>query len=693
MRNRHHWLTAILLSFILLFGPGYPSLRAASADPDLSIDFTIRDKNGDPVSGFTHGYRVLIQGTTDSGSDLSGDYTLAVSGAADTTVSFSSGSATIEVPAGTVATIRDLPFNSQVKLTVVQRVRSNGNVDAVYEDVTTSDLDSNDSLILDSDKSVHFNVDHESLFKTITIYPKVFEDSWPEDTLFRYKMNFWNEEGLDLSLLSYTIEGDPTVYTPAMVNGRLTIEAMIPVNKKLTIRGLPVSISFGGNNYTTAEQYNIYWNNDYQAVAGGFIAVTDVAAGHESLSSGVIQDKTQGTWTINLFRRSASAAIAKFYAAPAGADPDELYDFKVTLFDTALNRPHTGKVWVTIGSVDLYNSIMHGNFIPSNIPVTEKLVDTDANGSFYLSLKANEVAVLGRLYQDRFYPQDYLTIGTNERVYNNQLSPMLYIPQEGLLPVYTKVTVEELTKDYEAVPGVGKPGGYVQEATSTYATTDVFHYLNARLFDSSLRLSKTVEGENGEFDFTIRLKDVSDTIPDTYSYSGDKQGTLNFAAISSETGTKTAKDGRTSDIEYSIFEATISLKGGESITIDGLPAGCEYEVIEKDPEGYNVESTGSKGTLESGKTSEVSFTNRRITPTPTDTPVSTPTTAATTTSAPPVSSDTTPVPTATETPVPGKVVKTGETSGKAGTYIPVLFLISAVSVGGLFVRKKDEELS
>ena len=476
-----------------------------------------------------------------------------------------------------------------------------------------------------------------------------------------------------------------------MVNGQLTIEAMIPVNKKLTIRGLPVSISFGGNNYTTAEQYNIYWNNDYQAVAGGFIAVTDVAAGHESLSSGVIQDKTQGTWTINLFRRSASAAIAKFYAAPAGADPDELYDFKVTLFDTALNRPHTGKVWVTIGSVNLYNSIMHGNFIPSNIPVTEKLVDTDANGSFYLSLKASEVAVLGRLYQDRFYPQDYLTIGTNERVYNNQLSPMLYIPQEGLLPVYTKVTVEELTKDYEAVPGVGKPGGYVQEATSTFATTDVFHYLNARLFDSSLRLSKTVEGENGEFDFTIRLKDVSDTIPDTYTYSGDKQGTLNFAAISSETGTKTAKDGRTSDIEYSIFEATISLKGGESITIDGLPAGCEYEVIEKDPEGYNVESTGSKGTLESGKTSEVSFTNRRITPTPTDTPVSTPATAATTTSAPPVSSDTTPVPTATETPVPGKVVKTGETSGKAVTNIPVLFLISAVSVGGLFVRKKDEE--
>ena len=64
MRKRHHGLAALLLSFILFFGPGYPILRAASDDPDLSIDITAVDKNGDPVSGYTHGYRVLVSGTT-----------------------------------------------------------------------------------------------------------------------------------------------------------------------------------------------------------------------------------------------------------------------------------------------------------------------------------------------------------------------------------------------------------------------------------------------------------------------------------------------------------------------------------------------------------------------------------------------------------------------------------------------------
>ena len=60
-------------------------------------------------------------------------------------------------------------------------------------------------------------------------------------------------------------------------------------------------------------------------------------------------------------------------------------------------------------------------------------------------------------------------------------------------------------------------------------------------------------------------------------------------------------------------KATFTLKGGESLSIYGIPEGTDYTVAEKDPaeHGYLITSTsGEEGTIGTG-TSSATFTNTR----------------------------------------------------------------------------------
>ena len=108
----------------------------------------------------------------------------------------------------------------------------------------------------------------------------------------------------------------------------------------------------------------------------------------------------------------------------------------------------------------------------------------------------------------------------------------------------------------------------------------------------SLSISKTVGGNDGEilrnFTFKVTLTDENGkTLTGEYEYTGSKKGTI--------------KSGE-----------TISLKHGESITINGLPLDTKYEVIELEAntDRYVTESTNSQGVI-SETNALVSFTNIR----------------------------------------------------------------------------------
>ena len=113
----------------------------------------------------------------------------------------------------------------------------------------------------------------------------------------------------------------------------------------------------------------------------------------------------------------------------------------------------------------------------------------------------------------------------------------------------------------------------------------------------SLSVEKIVKGTGAQtekvFTFTLQLTNTGVTLEGTYP------ATIN----GTDATVSVDADGK----------ATLTLKGGETITINGIPDGTTYEVTETVPtaDGYTVEKTGEKGDIADGTTAEATFTNTR----------------------------------------------------------------------------------
>ena len=114
----------------------------------------------------------------------------------------------------------------------------------------------------------------------------------------------------------------------------------------------------------------------------------------------------------------------------------------------------------------------------------------------------------------------------------------------------------------------------------------------------SLSVEKIVEGTGAQpekvFTFTLQLTHI-----DGVKLEGKYPATIN----GTDTTVAVDADG----------ETTFTLKGGETITIKGIPDGTTYEVTEASytADGYTVEKTGEEGTIADGTTAEATFTNTR----------------------------------------------------------------------------------
>ena len=113
----------------------------------------------------------------------------------------------------------------------------------------------------------------------------------------------------------------------------------------------------------------------------------------------------------------------------------------------------------------------------------------------------------------------------------------------------------------------------------------------------SLSVEKIVKGTGAQtekvFTFTLQLTNTGVTLEGTYP--ADINGTDTHVAVDAS------------------GKATLNLKGGETITINGIPDGTTYEVTETVPtaDGYTVDKTVEKGNITNGTTAEATFTNTR----------------------------------------------------------------------------------
>ena len=120
----------------------------------------------------------------------------------------------------------------------------------------------------------------------------------------------------------------------------------------------------------------------------------------------------------------------------------------------------------------------------------------------------------------------------------------------------------------------------------------IYDFTNVK--KGALTVEKIVQGNRGEtdraFTFTVTLTGESITGVKADSVSGT------FGDMTFENGV-----------------ATFMLKHGESITASGLPAGLNYSVEETNAnaDGYTTSNSGNTGTIPSGDTDKVYFTNTK----------------------------------------------------------------------------------
>jgi hypothetical protein len=156
---------------------------------------------------------------------------------------------------------------------------------------------------------------------------------------------------------------------------------------------------------------------------------------------------------------------------------------------------------------------------------------------------------------------------------------------EGLQ--YTVTEDDYSAEGYKTV-STGETGTIAMDETQTASFTNTRSVYAAPL--GNLVITKTVTGSGADldrkFDFAVTFSDVNGV----YAYKGDgvPDGTI-----------------RSGDV--------IPLAHGQSITIEGLPAGTAYQVVEDaaSSEGYIVESTGNSGTIQAFADSVAAFVNTK----------------------------------------------------------------------------------
>lgn len=245
-----------------------------------------------------------------------------------------------------------------------------------------------------------------------------------------------------------------------------------------------------------------------------------------------------------------------------GADVTKEFTFKITA--AGLQADSTYKPF---NSTYIYNVIDE-----ESGEIVETRETKFEDGIAYVKCKSNQRIEIGNVTDIKEVPFELVKPGdTYEADFANKFLKD------------TRYSIEEVDSDEYEVVSENTEGTSLEESVTNVKFT------NTRKFTGNLTIKKEITEdvpENEEFTFKIILTDGATDIPTEYEYTGSKEGTLQFT------------DGI----------ATITLKGGESITISGLPLKCTYEVQEEGDK-YKVAEENAAGEVE--EETVVVFTNSK----------------------------------------------------------------------------------
>lgn len=157
---------------------------------------------------------------------------------------------------------------------------------------------------------------------------------------------------------------------------------------------------------------------------------------------------------------------------------------------------------------------------------------------------------------------------------------------------------------HSGTPYTDLTGDNLTDLTALFTGDVTVKVKNDRIV-GNLAVQKTVAGNAGETDrewkFTIELKNADAPLSGNFRYKG---GSIVTGVDQPPDDTLTFNsDGK----------ATISLKHGQKITIEGIPANVIYTVTEDKADGYETTPDGgtTSGKIEANKTATAAFTNTK----------------------------------------------------------------------------------
>lgn len=234
--------------------------------------------------------------------------------------------------------------------------------------------------------------------------------------------------------------------------------------------------------------------------------------------------------------------------------------------------------------------------------LTQAATSYDADATYYFQISYYEGKALKTAVVERSADlmNGYTTEGADGKLYLAKGSPRLGYLTDFVNQKTSNTTTTAESSYYPTFSGNPETGEFVVYLGNNGK-------LSADTATGSLSVSKTVDGNRGEknrdFAFTLTISNQSNTpLNGDYSYTkGSETGTV---SITAGTGSFTLKD-------------------GETITINDLPAGSTFTITENNPntkgEGYTVEVTGTPagtiaersytGTITDGATVTVGYTN------------------------------------------------------------------------------------
>ena len=230
----------------------------------------------------------------------------------------------------------------------------------------------------------------------------------------------------------------------------------------------------------------------------------------------------------------------------------------------------TGTISATKATAAFTNTKAEGGLIVSKKVVS--VVTADSNKDFVFEVELTDKSVNGTYGEMNF--ENGIAKFTLKNGETRKAT--------GLADAIGFTVSEEAASDF-ITTSTGETGVIVEKETKTA------EFVNMRK-TGSLEISKTVVSpmsaeKDADYTFTVTLTNGDQKISGQYSeYYFDENG-----------------------------QATVTVAGGSSKTIEGLPVGTTYTVEEAEYDNFITESTGEAGDINDAKTSVAAFTNTRKT--------------------------------------------------------------------------------